>query len=271
MNHFQFPKMPNAISVVSAFSDNYIWLIESEAGTIIVDPGDATPVIDWLENNGHSIAAILITHHHNDHTGGVTALVKWQKTRHQTSCPVYGPKDSPFTQQTISVKANDTFNIGEFKFDVIETPGHTLDHICYLTKSNPSPWLFCGDTLFSGGCGRLFEGSAAQLYSALESLKSLPNETLVFCAHEYTLANLTFALDLLPDDEVIQCAFMQTKARRAAGQITLPSTIETERQINLFLRTDDKTLHSALTKHLTIMDTSTLNVFTALRALKDRQ
>jgi hydroxyacylglutathione hydrolase len=220
----------NLISI-PAFQDNYIWVLADDKDRcIIVDPGEAAPVMKAIEENGWQPEAILLTHHHNDHVGGVPALR--EKFPH---LEVYGPKETQNKGTTRIVEEGQNVLILEWEFSVFATPGHTSGHICFYSF----PYLFCGDTMFSGGCGRLFEGTPEQMYQSFQKINALPEETIICCAHEYTLANMKFALSILPEDPAIQDYYHKVKELRAKKLNTLPVILKNERHINLFLRTDD--------------------------------
>ncbi len=215
---------------VRAFADNYIWLIRGRPPehVAIVDPGDPEPVVATLERERLRPVAILCTHHHGDHVGGAYALAA------RYGIPVYGPARERIRAITHHLEEGDRIELEELEltFTVFEVPGHTAGHIAYYGHG----MLFCGDTLFSAGCGRLFEGTAAQMYASLTRLAALPEDTKVYCAHEYTLANLRFALAVEPGNHAARNHLEACKRLRARDFPTLPSTIGRERQINPFLR-----------------------------------
>jgi len=252
--------MSLTLTALPALEDNYIWaLIDDNKRAIIVDPGEAQPVLDAIAQHNWKLEAILLTHHHADHTGGVDAL-----SRHYPSVSVYGPQETLSKGATQQVEEGDNLELLDHTFMVIATPGHTLGHIVYYAK----PYLFCGDTLFSGGCGRLFEGTADQMFTSLSRLNQLPDETLVCCAHEYTLSNLDFAHRLLPQDPMVSDYRHKVKKLRENHQITLPTTLETERLINVFLMTDLPEIIAGFVDDPTL--TTPAQRFAALRRLKDR-
>ncbi|MGO1461011.1 MAG: hydroxyacylglutathione hydrolase [Marinobacter sp.] len=226
------------ISAIPAFNDNYIWCLadSSKKKALIVDPGQARPVQDYLVKHGLTLDTILVTHHHPDHVGGIKALVEGS-----ADCRVIGPADSPFKDSTSFVHPGDEVVWEDVTFQVISVPGHTLDHIAFFTDTEISdrPVLFCGDTLFVCGCGRLFEGTAAQMMESLKSLRELPDATAIYCGHEYTLANLRFARSWLPDDIKLEAFEHQCKEQREAGKPTVPAILADEKQRNPFLRWDD--------------------------------
>lgn len=218
------------ITAIPAFSDNYIWLV-STGGTssVVVDPGDANPVLNQLRRRGRKLEAILLTHHHADHVGGVDQLVA------ETGATVYGPHDPRIGNVDHRVGEGDTIDIEAMglQFDVIEVPGHTSSHIAFHGHGR----LFCGDTLFSVGCGRLFEGTPEQMQVSLDKIRALPPETAVFCAHEYTLSNCDFARAVEPDNAILAKRASEVEAARAVGRMTVPSTLGEELAVNPFLRT----------------------------------
>lgn len=246
---------------IKAYSDNYIWVIQptSEKRVIVVDPGDSQPVKAWLQEHDASVDSYLITHHHWDHTDGLEPLLG------DYPAPVYGPKDSKILQISEPLQELDTFSRLGLNFEVLETPGHTLDHISFYTAGH----LFCGDTLFSGGCGRMFEGSPEQFVESLSKLRQLPGDTRVFCAHEYTQANLTFASLVEPDNAVLKSYLEKVKLMRQQDEITLPSSLQLELAINPFLRFDQVPVEKAAENHAKRKLTNKVEVFAVIRQWKD--
>lgn len=221
------------LTPIPSFSDNYIWGLSDGRQAWLVDPGDAEPAITWLENKKLDLRGILITHHHADHIGGLTQLLAYRP-----NTPVYGPETDKIKTVTDRVQDGTELNIGPWHATVLDVPAHTLDHIAYYLAPDASQpgVLFCGDTLFAAGCGRLFEGTAKQLNQAFKRFKALPPETLICCAHEYTLANLAFAQQVEPGNPKLQERCQQEKCKREAGLPTLPSTLAIELATNPFLR-----------------------------------
>ncbi|MFL6713650.1 MAG: hydroxyacylglutathione hydrolase [Sulfurifustis sp.] len=248
---------------VRAFQDNYIWLIRGYSGqrVVAVDPGDAVPVLDFLQREGLELAAILCTHHHLDHVGGVADLVR------QYPVPVYGPAAESIGGVTQPVGENDVVPLTavDTSFRVIEIPGHTRGHIAYVNDE----LLFCGDTLFSAGCGRLFEGTPAQMHASLSRLAALPESTQVYCGHEYTLANLRFALAVEPENTETAAYAREAEATRARGEPTLPSTIGRERRVNPFLRSGEPSVKRAAERQAQTSLHDDVAVFAAVRRWKD--
>lgn len=248
----------NLISI-PAFQDNYIWVLsDDEKRCIIVDPGESAPVLRAIKENGWIPEAILLTHHHNDHVGGVPDLVA--KFPH---IAIYGPAETQNKGTTQVVQEGETIHIRQWDFSVIATPGHTSGHLCFYSK----PYLFCGDTLFSGGCGRLFEGTPEQMYQSLQKINALPDDTVICCAHEYTLGNMKFSASILPDDSAIQDYYQKVKELRAKNQKTLPVILKNERKINLFLRTDDIDLINKINQETNLQQPEAR--FAWLRSKKD--
>ena len=223
------------LTALPAFSDNYIWMLHDDRQAIVIDPGDAAPVAAALDALGLALAAILVTHHHLDHVGGVAAL------RPRLQGPVYGPARENIPQPFVPLVNGETVSVLGQRFEVIDVPGHTAGHIAYFLAdagAGQAPVLFCGDTLFSGGCGRLLEGTPAQMHHSLGRLAALPGATRVCCAHEYTESNLRFAAVVEPANADLAAYITTCRALRAQGQPTLPSTIAQERAINPFMRCD---------------------------------
>ncbi|WP_338803516.1 hydroxyacylglutathione hydrolase [Xenorhabdus griffiniae] len=245
---------------IPALSDNYIWLLcDENKHCVIIDPAESQPVIDILAANQLTPAAILLTHHHYDHVGGVPGLLK-----QYPKLPVYGPEETQNKGTTHIVYEDNTVEIGNFSFRVIALPGHTLGHIAF----HQAPYLFCGDTLFSGGCGRLFEGTAEQMFSSLEKISSLPDDTLICCAHEYTVANMKFAKAVLPDNQIIHDYYQKMLKLRENNQATVPTDLQTEKKINVFLNCHDIDLQKNIGIKPNSMPLS--SIFQQLRAYKDR-
>jgi hydroxyacylglutathione hydrolase len=253
-----------SISPISAFSDNYIWCVARNGEAIIVDPGDATPVIKHIEKMGLTLSGILITHHHYDHVNGIDSLLELYP-----DIPVYGP-DNQCSSINHRVRHNDSVTVLGLTFQVIAVPGHTLDHIAYYLENSPSgPALFCGDTLFAGGCGRLFEGTPEQMLNSLGLIQALPTNTAVYCAHEYTLSNLNFALVVEPENHKLQDRFVETQARREKNVPTVPSELALELLTNPFLRTGNSVVQQRVAAHADLKSWNQIDIFASLRAWKD--
>lgn len=252
------------IRAIAAFHDNYIWcLIDTEQSRmVVIDPGDAAPVLQALQDWQCELDSVLITHHHPDHIGGLQALLAQHKV------PVYGP-EGRVSAVTQPLRDGDNISLLGWTFTVMTLPGHTLDHLAYFTRDDTPPRLFCGDTLFSCGCGRLFEGSPAQMLTSLQRLQQLPADTAVYCSHEYTLANMQFALAVEPHNPQLQQAYQQAQALRKQGQATLPTSLQREQQINPFLRYDEPAVIEAAKQHQAGTKCDPLSVFTVLRQWKD--
>lgn len=247
------------IRPIPAFNDNYIWHLQHENEHWVVDPGDAGPVFEALGHN--RLAGILLTHHHHDHTGGVPALVQAYK------CPVYGP--ASIEQVTHPLTDGDHLSVMGCHWDVLAVPGHTLDHIALLLHTDGARHLFCGDTLFAAGCGRLFEGTPEQMFQSLSRLADLPPSTQVYCAHEYTLSNLKFALAAEPGNQDIEARMVSAKHARAENRPTLPSTIGIELATNPFLRTHSPKIRAQANAKGAPPAGSPVEIFATLRRWKD--
>ncbi len=249
---------------IHALKDNYIWTIVNWQNKTVacVDPGEAIHLIEYLEQHDLVLSAVLVTHHHWDHTNGITKLLQ------HYDVPVYGPADEAVVGMTVPLQADDQVNLTELglRLNVLAIPGHTAGHIAYYAPGR----LFCGDTLFAGGCGRIFEGTAGQLYNSLLKLAALPGSTLVYCGHEYTEANLRFAMMVEPDNQAIKQRLEAVKKIRSHGQASLPSPLAEELNTNPFLRCEvPEVVASAghyLGKHLQ----DPIDVFATLRDWKNR-
>lgn len=252
------------LTPIPAFSDNYIWALHDAEQALVVDPGEADGVAQWLADEGLRLDTILITHHHPDHTGGVANL------REATGARVIGPARERMPEPLQRVGAGDQVQALGLNFAVMEVPGHTAGHIAYhAAEVDGAPLLFCGDTLFSGGCGRLFEGTPAQMLDSLTRLAALPDDTRVCCTHEYTLSNLRFAMAVEPHNADLAAYQLHCQAQRAKNFPTLPSSIGLEKRINPFLRTDqDEVMRSAQARSPG-QPTDPVTVFATLREWKN--
>jgi hydroxyacylglutathione hydrolase len=255
-----------AVLTVPAFQDNYLWLIHDGVHAAAVDPGDAEPILAALDTHKLTLTSILLTHHHADHIGGVPDLLRRNKV------PVYGPRAEAIPGVTEPVAGGQRITVAGIglEMDVLDVPGHTRGHIAYVRHTPGERWVFCGDTLFAGGCGRLFEGAPAQMVESLSKLAALPDDTLVYCAHEYTLANLRFADAVEHGNLALQLRLRDEGAKRAVGLPTVPSSIGLEKGTNPFLRYQEP----AIVEHLVeagrlSRGASPVDAFAALREWKN--
>ena len=245
---------------IPAFKDNYIWLLRKGRSAVVVDPGDALPVLEVLKHEALQLEAIVITHHHADHQGGVASLLSHFPAK------VFGPASESITALTQPLHGGETVPLESLgvEFQIIAVPGHTLGHIAYYGSGS----LFCGDTLFGAGCGRLFEGSPAQMYDSLARLAALPDLTAVYCAHEYTEANLRFALAVEPGNSDLRKRVDEVTVARARGWATVPSTIALEKATNPFLRCSEPEIVASVQRRVA-QAKNALEVFTVLREWKN--
>ena len=252
------------IRPIPAFKDNYIWVIHDERNAVIVDPGIAFPVIEYLQLKRLQLSAILITHHHSDHTGGNAELLRLRNV------PIYGPKNEATATINHPVSEGDEVNLQELKLSlkVLNIPGHTQGHIAYY-GSKPASMVFCGDTLFSCGCGRIFEGTPQQMYESLQKLSHLPNNTSIYCAHEYTLDNICFAKVVDPKNPSLIKLESTAKKLRHQNIPTIPTTLSLEKVVNPFLRCDQQEIINSTQNYAMKLLSDPLDVFTVLREWKN--
>lgn len=253
------------IQPIPAFFDNYIWSIQDSQSAVVVDPGQAEPVMEYLAAHQLTLNAILVTHHHPDHVGGIRQL----KAAYPAA-KVIGFREARYDGIEYEYSEGDSFTLLGLELTMIEVPGHTLDHVAYFTYVNDTPCLFSGDTLFSGGCGRLFEGSPEQMYNSLLKFKALPDNTKIYCAHEYTLSNLGFAQTLMPENTHLASYRSKCERLRENNQSTIPTLLETEMKVNPFLReTDAEIIDNLKNLGYTKLD-DPVSCFAAIRKAKDQ-
>jgi hydroxyacylglutathione hydrolase len=248
---------------IPAFKDNYIWLIHNSKNAVIVDPGNAIPVLETLLHLNLTLDTILITHHHHDHIGGVAQLLK-----SYPDAKTYAPLLEQYPFEHTPIGEADTIYLKslDIEFSVIDLPGHTLGHVAYYSKNTEDGnLLFCGDTLFGAGCGRLFEGTSLQMYQSLQKLAALPLSTKIYCTHEYTMHNINFALTLEPSNQDLIQRKIDTQKLRDLNIPSLPSTIAIELETNPFLRCDSNTIKSTIKSE----NASSLEIFSAIRLLRN--
>jgi hydroxyacylglutathione hydrolase len=250
---------------IPAFTDNYIWLLRDGAAAVVVDPGDEDPVLAYLDGQGLALTAILTTHHHPDHVGGVAALLE------RFPVPVFGPGTEKIPGRTHVVGNGTVVQVPGLPVTLtgIDVPGHTAGHIAYFGEVDGVPSLFCGDTLFAGGCGRLFEGDAAMMIASLSKLLALPDDTRVYFGHEYTEKNLRFALTLEPNNAALRTKHAWAEAQTRAGKPTTPTTIGSEKETNPFLRWQSPELRATLQSRFPDLPMTDVAVFAKTRELKD--
>lgn len=249
------------IEPIPAFADNYLWLIARGTAALVVDPGDAAPVAARLAQRGLALRGILVTHHHGDHTGGVAELAAAHR------CPVFGPARETIPALTRAVSDGDTLDLLDLRFHVLDVPGHTAGHVAYHLPALAA--LFCGDTLFAAGCGRLLGGTAAQMVGSLGRIARLPPATRIYCAHEYTLANLRFARAVEPDNAELLAREQRCRAQRERGEPTVPSRLAEELATNPFLRCEAPAVRAAAERREAGASSSVEATFAAIRAWKN--
>ena len=249
------------IEPIKAFNDNYIWLATTNEGSIVIDPGEAHKTIKYLKENDLNLDAILITHHHFDHTGGIEDMLKFRNVN------VYGPVNN-IPSINKQLRDGDLFSVIGIDFKIIEIPGHTLDHIAFFSENNGNPVLFCGDTLFSSGCGRVFEGTFEQMHESILKLKSLPANTKIYSGHEYTQSNLKFAMEVEPLNQKLISRYNDVQDLLNKGIPTLPTTLELELEVNPFLRCQAREVQNSVVKQFNTSNHEN-EIFKALRQWKD--
>ena len=249
-----------SVEPIKAYTDNYIWLVSTNEGSIVVDPGESKEILNLIDTNKIDLKGVLITHHHYDHTNGLLDLTN------KMNLEVYGPKKIEGINNI--VKESDKFSLIGIDFEVIEIPGHTLDHLAFYSSNNKDPILFCGDTLFAGGCGRVFEGTFEQMFKSLKKISNYPKETKIFCGHEYTLSNLKFALEVDEDNKQLADEYINVKKLISSDIPSLPTNLNKELKLNPFLRCNEINIKNKVIDKFDIIDDE-LEIFTALRKWKD--
>ena len=265
------PKQILQVHPIAAYDDNYIWLLSDGHCAVVVDPGDAQPVIAYLKEHRLQLKAILITHHHADHVGGIVELCDWVVATGAEAPAVYGPMTENIPLRTESLMQGDSLHLQAPACEVfvMEVPGHTLGHLAFYVETMRGKHLFCGDTLFASGCGRVFEGTHEQMFHSLMKLKQLPDDTLVHCAHEYTLSNIRFALAVEPHNQDLLDWGVKAQALRNSGKPTLPTTMAHEKRVNPFLRSDVTSVVQAVSGRQALLSAGPAEIFAALRVWKD--
>ena len=249
------------VEPIKAFTDNYIWLVSTNEGSIVIDPGESENIQKLVDDKNINLKGILVTHHHYDHTNGINNLLKKNKLE------VFGPENN-IDGINNRVVDKDKISIIGIDFEVISMPGHTLDHIGFYSFNNDHPILFCGDTLFAGGCGRIFEGTYRQMFNALKNISKLPSHTNIYCGHEYTLSNLKFAIEVDNNNTDLKKEYNDVLKKTELNIPTLPTTLKKELKTNPFLKCDDLSIQKKIKEKFNI-STNELEIFTALRKWKD--
>ena len=250
-----------SVEPIKAFTDNYIWLVSTNEGSIVIDPGESKNIQKLIDNKTIDLKGILITHHHYDHTNGLSELVKINELE------VYGPVNN-IDGINHRLTDKDKISIIGIDFDVMSIPGHTLDHIGFYSANANNPILFCGDTLFAGGCGKIFEGTYEQMFHALKKITKLPTNTNIYCGHEYTLSNLKFALEADDSNKELIEEFKKVENKINSNIPSLPTTLDKELKVNPFLRCDNINIQNKIIEKFKVSNNE-LEVFTALRKWKD--
>ena len=249
-----------SVEPIKAYTDNYIWLVSTNEGSIVVDPGESKEILNLIDANEIDLKGVLITHHHYDHTNGLLDLTN------KMNLEVYGPKKIEGINNIVN--ESDKFSIIGIDFEVIEIPGHTLDHLAFYSSNDEDPILFCGDTLFAGGCGRVFEGTFEQMFKSLKKISNYPKDTKIFCGHEYTLSNLKFALEVDEDNKQLANEYINVKKLISSDIPSLPTNLNKELKLNPFLRCNEINIKNKVIDKFDIIDDE-LEIFTALRKWKD--